>query len=328
MFGVLIVARRPGQGFSSGECEFLRQLSEHVALAAQQAQLYSALQRAYDDLRQTQQMVAQQERLKALGQMASGIAHDINNAITPLALCTEVLLDTEPNLSDDARATLGMMQHAIDDVAHTVAGLRDFYRERESQPALADVNLNALVKEVVDLTRARWSDMPQQRGVAIGVVTELAYDAPMIQGVESELRQALINLVFNAVDAMPDGGTITLRTRRLARRQRLGAGSIGSRSRSPTPASACPPRRGSAAWSRSSPPRASAAAGSAWPWSTASSSGTAPRSSWRATPGRGTTVRLTFAGAVGRRRAASGTAGAAPRGAACGCSSSTTIRCS
>jgi PAS domain S-box-containing protein len=215
-FGILVVARRPGNGFSSGECEFLRQLTEHVALAAQQARLYSALQRAYDDLRQTQQIVAQQERLKALGQMASGIAHDINNAITPLALCAEVLLDTEPNLSDDARATLGMMQHAIDDVAHTVGGLRAFYRERESQATLVEVSLNALVKEVVRLTRARWSDMPQQRGVAVAVVMELADGAQAIQGVESELRQALINLVFNAVDALPEGGTITLRTRRLA----------------------------------------------------------------------------------------------------------------
>ena len=54
-----------------------------MALAAHQAQLYGALQQAYDDLRQTQQAVMQQERLRALGQMASGIAHDINNAISP-----------------------------------------------------------------------------------------------------------------------------------------------------------------------------------------------------------------------------------------------------
>jgi PAS domain S-box-containing protein len=216
VFGVLVVGRRSTPGFTSGECEFLRQLSEHVALAAQQAQLYSALQRAYDDLRQTQQIVAQQERLKALGQMASGIAHDINNAITPLALCTELLLDTEPGLSDDARGTLAMMQHAIDDVAHTVAGLREFYRERGAQPALGTVNLPALVTEVINLTRARWSDMPQQRGVAIAVVTDLAADAASIHGVESELRQALINLVFNAVDALPDGGAITVRTRRVS----------------------------------------------------------------------------------------------------------------
>ena len=86
VFGVLIAARRAPDSFDSGECEFLRQLSAHIALAAKQAELHASLQRAYDDLRQTQQSVMQQERLRALGQMASGIAHDINNAISPLSL--------------------------------------------------------------------------------------------------------------------------------------------------------------------------------------------------------------------------------------------------
>jgi hypothetical protein len=82
VFGVLVVARREPESFFSPECEFLRQLSEHVALAAHQAQLHGALQKAYDDLRQSQQSVIQQERLRVLGQMASGIAHDINNALS------------------------------------------------------------------------------------------------------------------------------------------------------------------------------------------------------------------------------------------------------
>ena len=68
-----------------------------MALAAHQAQLYGALQQAYDDLRQTQQAVMQQERLRALGQMASGIAHDINNAISPVALYTDRCSNTNRN---------------------------------------------------------------------------------------------------------------------------------------------------------------------------------------------------------------------------------------
>src|SRR6185437_9655152 len=114
VFGVLIAARRQPESFSSGECEFLRQLSEHVALAAHQTQIYTALQQAYDDLRQTQQAVMQQERLRALGQIASGIAHDINNAISPVALYTESLLEREPNLSARARDYLETIQHAIE----------------------------------------------------------------------------------------------------------------------------------------------------------------------------------------------------------------------
>jgi PAS domain S-box-containing protein len=214
VFGVLIAARRVPQGFSSADCEFLRQLSEHVALAAHQAQLHTALQRAYDDLHQTQQAVMQQERLKALGQMASGIAHDINNAISPVALYTESLLETEPGLSVRARDYLETIQRANDDVAQTVARMREFYRPREAELVLSPVNLNDVAKDVISLTRARWSDMPQERGVVIELDQSLTANDPVVPGVESELREALTNLVFNAVDAMPEGGTLSLRTRR------------------------------------------------------------------------------------------------------------------
>jgi signal transduction histidine kinase/ActR/RegA family two-component response regulator len=213
VFGVVIAARRKAHSFSSGECEFLRQTSEHVALAAHQAQLYGALQKAYDDLRQTQQAVVQQERLLALGQMASGIAHDINNAISPVSLYTETLLEKEAGLSPGARGQLETIQRAVDDVARTVARMREFYRQREPQVTLLPVDVNALVQQVVDLTRARWSDMVQQRGVVIEMKTALAPDLPKIMGADNEIREALINLVFNAVDAMPTGGPLTLRTR-------------------------------------------------------------------------------------------------------------------
>ena len=212
VFGVLLVARRDARAFSSGDCEFLRQLSEHVALAAHQAEIHVALQQAYDDLRQTQQAVMQQERLRALGQMASGIAHDINNAISPVALYTESLLEKE-QLTERTRDYLQTIQRAIEDVAHTVTRMREFYRQREPQLVLAPVRLNQMAEQVLELTRARWSDMPQQRGVAIETRIELTPDLPAIMGLESEIREALINLVFNAVDAMPDGGTLTLRTR-------------------------------------------------------------------------------------------------------------------
>ncbi|MCH8618499.1 response regulator [Undibacterium sp. TS12] len=213
IFGVLVVAKRDAHCFNSGECEFLRQLSEHVALASNQAQLYGALQQAYDDLRQTQQSVMQQERLRALGQMASGIAHDINNAISPVALYTESLLETEKNISVKGRNYLQVIARAIDDVAATVARMREFYRQRAPQLTLTPVNVNNLVQQVIDLTRARWSDMPQQRGIVITVQTELMPDLPEIMGVHGEIREALTNLIFNAVDAMPEGGILTLRTR-------------------------------------------------------------------------------------------------------------------
>ncbi len=213
VFGMLVVARRAPAGFSSPDCEFLLQLSQHVALAARQAQLYEALQSAYDDLRQSQQTVMQQERLRALGQMASGIAHDINNAISPVALYTDILLEREPNLSERARGYLVTIQRAIEDVAKTVARMREFYRPREQQLQLARVVVNDLIQQVTDLTRARWSDLPQQSGVMVRLHTDFAPDLPEIMGAESEIRDALTNLIFNAVDAMPEGGLLTLRSR-------------------------------------------------------------------------------------------------------------------
>jgi NO-binding membrane sensor protein with MHYT domain/signal transduction histidine kinase/CheY-like chemotaxis protein len=212
VFGVLVVARTQPDSFSSDDCEFLRQLSTHVALAARQAELHGALLQAYEDLRQSQQAVMQQERLRALGQMASGIAHDINNALSPVSLYTETLLEREPHLSERGRTYLTTIARAIDDVAATVARMREFYRQREPQLEPKPVQLNPLVQQVLDLTRARWSDMPQQRGIVIRLALGLATDLRPILGVESEVREALINLVFNAVDAMPEGGTLTLRT--------------------------------------------------------------------------------------------------------------------
>ncbi|MEO7209037.1 MAG: ATP-binding protein [Steroidobacteraceae bacterium] len=214
VFGVLVCARREAAAFSSGECEFLKQLSEHVALARHQARLYGALQQAYDDLRQSQHTMMQQERLRALGQMASGIAHDINNAISPVSLYTESLLEREPNLSERTRNYLTTIQRAIEDVARTVARMREFYRERDAQLTLERVEINRAVQQVVELTKPRWSDLPQARGAMVDLQTYLTDSVPDIMGAEHEIRDALTNLIFNAVDAMPSGGTLAVRTRK------------------------------------------------------------------------------------------------------------------
>ena len=170
------------------------------------------LESSNEALRQAQQALIQQERLRALGQMASGIAHDINNAISPIALYTESLLEREQNLSTEARDRLVTIQRAIDDVAQTVARMREFYRPNELEMQQLDVDLNELVRHVVQLTRARWSDQPQRRGIMIELKTHLTPDLPDIRGNESEIRDALTNLIFNAVDAMPQGGTVAVRT--------------------------------------------------------------------------------------------------------------------
>lgn len=213
LFGVLLAARLKMDDLSSGDCEFLRMLSEHVALAAHQARLHSDLARAYQELRQTQVTVMQQERLKALGQMASGIAHDVNNALSPVVGYADLILQSEQGLSANGKRFIKHIQTAGEDIAHIVSRLREFYRKREDKESLQVLDLNALAGQVVDMTRPRWRDIPQSNGVTIEVQTDLASEIPNFVGIESEVREALTNLMLNAVDAMPRGGRITLRTR-------------------------------------------------------------------------------------------------------------------
>lgn len=196
---------------SEDELGLLTDAFNHMLGQIQEQNL--ALQKAYDDLRRTQQAITQQERLGALGQMASGVAHDINNAISPASLYLESLLTKEPNLSARAREQLTIIQRSVDDVAETVSRLREFYRPREAQLVLAPVDLNDLVDHVIDLTRIRWRDLAERRGIVIEAKIEKTEPLPSVLGLEGELRDALTNLIFNAVDAMPSGGVITVRTR-------------------------------------------------------------------------------------------------------------------
>ena len=213
LFGILIAARIKADTFSSGDCEFLRMLSEHVALAAHQSRLHKELETAYNELRQTQATVLQQERLKALGQMASGIAHDVNNALSPVVGFADIILNGEFGLDTKAKKYLKYIRTAGEDIAHIVARLREFYRTRDEKEALHELNINTLVEQVVEMTRPRWRDIPQSSGVTIEVQTDLTPDILPLPGIESEIREAFTNLVLNAVDAMPKGGKITLRSR-------------------------------------------------------------------------------------------------------------------
>jgi len=217
LFGVILCARLKPDGFNSGDCEFLRMLSEQVAVAAHQARLHAELARAYNELRQTQQAVMQQERLTALGQMASGIAHDVNNALSPVVGFADLILMSEHGLTINGKRYLKHIRTAGQDIAHIVERLREFYRRRDEKESMQQFNFNTLAEQVVDMLRPRWRDMPQQRGLTVEVVTELAPDLPRFAGIESEIREAMTNLVLNAVDALPEGGRITVRTQLLTR---------------------------------------------------------------------------------------------------------------
>jgi signal transduction histidine kinase len=173
------------------------------------------LQTALTELKATQQHVIQQERLRALGEMASGIAHDFNNALVPILGFAELLKMSPAALADREQATsyIDMIHTSAKDAASVVSRLRQFYRKQEDGEVFEAMSLEKLVKQSATLTRPRWKDQAQANGATIQVRLDLE-PVPAIAGEEAALREVLTNLIFNAVDAMPDGGTITLRTRR------------------------------------------------------------------------------------------------------------------
>jgi len=175
-------------------------------------QANARLQRALAEREESQSQAIQQERLIALGSMASGIAHDFNNALTSILGFSEALL-MYPDLLDDKEQTIEliqMMNTAAQDGAGVVSRLSEFYRHREKNETFLSLDLTNVAEETLRLTKPKWSGQAQAAGIHIE--TDIQFEAvPAILGNRQELRQALTNLIFNAVDAMPKGGVLTLK---------------------------------------------------------------------------------------------------------------------
>ena len=160
-----------------------------------------------------QQQIVQQASLRALGQMASGIAHDFNNALSPIIGFSEFLLKHPAQLADQEKAKkfLTSINTCGQDAANVVRRLREFGRQRVAGQISEAIDLPGLVLQIIDLTQPRWQDQAQAAGVTINIATDLG-KVPIIAGEEFAIRELLTNLIFNAVDALPAGGTITLGT--------------------------------------------------------------------------------------------------------------------
>lgn len=190
-----------------------RRLAEADVLESNR-QLTDALNR----LQETQSEIIKRERMHALGRMAKGIAHDFNNALAPILGFSELLM-TKPEALQDQRKVrnyLEMIHNAAKDSTKVVGRLREFYRYRDDAEVFAPVIINDLVLQVISLTRPRWRDEALAAGVHIDMRTETG-NVPAVPGNESELREALVNLVLNAIDAIPKRGTIVIRTERQGR---------------------------------------------------------------------------------------------------------------
>jgi signal transduction histidine kinase len=198
----------------------LRARLSHLVIQGQKAALEGSvrrrtieLERALSELRSTQQQVIQQERLAALGTMAGGISHDFNNSLSIIMGFSEVLLrDAEKGLSkENAAGPLTTILAAAQDAAKIVRRLRAFYHPEETNEQRIPVDLNKLIEQAVLLTQPRWQTEATAEGRAIMVTTKPG-EIPFVAGDPAQLREVLTNLIFNAVDALPQGGTIVLGT--------------------------------------------------------------------------------------------------------------------
>ncbi len=187
--------------------------------AAQELRLVEAIARQAAitmELRHAHEQVSQQERLRAVGEMASGIAHDFNNALVPVVgFADTLLLVMKPGASpaevERWRGYVETIQTTALDAAGVVKRLREFYRPNSDERAQA-VDVTHLAEQVRSITQPRWKDQALASGREITFELDCV-PLPPVAGSARELREALTNLVFNAVDAMPDGGTIRLTTR-------------------------------------------------------------------------------------------------------------------
>jgi signal transduction histidine kinase len=171
------------------------------------------LQKALKQLEETQQQIIQQERLRAFATMASGVAHDFNNALSVILGFSEVALrkcDGKPDVETQRHYLHNIVTAALDG-AKMVTRLREFSRPDDIREPRVAVNLNQLIHQAITITQPKWKTQCLSKGVKIEVKTELA-DIPTVAADAAELREALTNLIFNAVDAMPEGGTITIRS--------------------------------------------------------------------------------------------------------------------
>ncbi len=190
--------------------EIQRQNTELERLVAERT---ADLEKALASLKDSQRQLIQQERFRAFGEMAGGVVHDFNNALTTVLGYSELMLGDESVLDDKDRLRefLTTIHTAGRDASHVVSRLREFYRPREVGDLMAPVDLNGLLEQVVSLTRPKWKSMALDGACVINVELDLERIPPVL-GDGAELREVVTNLIFNSVDALPRGGKITLRT--------------------------------------------------------------------------------------------------------------------
>jgi signal transduction histidine kinase len=225
VLGVLqLMNRRPDRGrrfassddiarnavaFSARSQDLAIALAAQGAVALENSRLYAELRAALATVEESQQRIIRTERLRALGEMAGGVAHDFNNVLAVVVGRAQLL--QRQIEAPELRRQLKIIEHVAQDGAQTVRRIQEFARMRRTRP-WQHVDVNEVVREIVEATRPRWVDQAQARAVTYAMELDLS-PVPPVTGDPAELRETFLNLLFNALDAMPQGGTVTFSTR-------------------------------------------------------------------------------------------------------------------
>jgi signal transduction histidine kinase len=177
-------------------------LTELTAISLSKTYQHQKLQKAFDDLRASQDALVRTEKLRALGQMSAGIAHDLKNLLNPLQLYTDHMRDAAGN-REETLETLGLMDRVLTRGLETVERLRDFSRVTPEESEASPTELDVVVREAVEISKPKLA--------ASKLILELG-SPPAVLVRQADCVTAIVNLLFNAVDATQGRGKITVRT--------------------------------------------------------------------------------------------------------------------
>jgi len=212
--GVLNVnSFRADKKFAQEDLKLLAIFAESASVSIEKAELYQEYEKQAKDLKKTltelictQNQLIDSQKMRALGDLARGMAHDFNNVLAIAAGRAELSLNQTQD--EKIRKSLTQILQAVSEGQKTVRRLQEFYRTR-SESGWVEIDLNNLIQEVVEVTRHKWQDEAQARGIKIEVETRLG-EAKPVSGNLSEVLEAFTNLMLNAMEAMPQGGKIIL----------------------------------------------------------------------------------------------------------------------
>src|SRR5436190_17068321 len=160
--------------------------------------------------KRAQELMAQSDKLRAVGELAAGVAHNLNNSLTVIQGRAQLMLMR--GTDESTTKSLKIITNAVEEGAKTLRRILDFAR-RETVHEFAPVELRELISSSIEVARPKWeSKRAQENGALIELRVENG-GAVYVQGEVAELREVVLNLIFNAVDAMPDGGIMEVGTR-------------------------------------------------------------------------------------------------------------------